>query len=665
VVFEVDNAYTTGIKARIVAVEDIRGITVISSSGGAAGAQGPAGPTGPTGPIGLEGPTGPTGPTGPIGVDGPTGPTGPAGVNGISSGLVLYLDGPTSSHVAGTTGPFNQLLVLPVTTAQTKVTTTSISGASPVVLGYYTTQVGQLTTTAIVGGIWVANTFFAASTGSANTVGYYTVIDEVDVSGTFIKNLATGSSVDPTVVTSEQGLFPYNLYVPTNTLASTSSRIRVTYYGVVTSGSHDLSIEMRDGTLSHIITTIAANLIGPTGQQGPTGPIGSQGATGPTGPTGPIGSQGATGPTGPQGFTGPQGPVGDPGTSSGLVLYLDIPPGVTGQTGPPEITDGTLSRTFVTSTQSTIAYTQSGVTSGVAIATFTTPTNFLTSTIIPPGNWDLNLFASSSTGNNITVYWSLYYVNADGTTGKTLIVAGTPAAAVPILTQNQYVITISVPLTTLPDLTKRLQIEVFANFTSGGTRTLTMEFRNNTVSHVHTSLEFVSPTGPTGPIGSQGATGPTGPTGPIGSQGATGPTGPTGPQGLQGSAGPTGTVTRVTLALNDAAPTSNTVGPNAVPGWSFTYTGAGGRVAIEASFETYATSAGSKTYELRRDGATVATRRHFFNSSVVLVYQTIPSIYYVAVGHTGTSTYSIYIPATTGVVATDNPTCSMLITEYI
>ena len=54
------------------------------------------------------------------------------------------------------------------------------------------------------------------------------------------------------------------------------------------------------------------------------------------------------------------------------------------------------------------------------------------------------------------------------------------------------------------------------------------------------------PTGPTGPAGIDGADGATGPTGPIGpagldgAEGATGPTGPTGPAGLDGADGATG-----------------------------------------------------------------------------------------------------------------------------
>ncbi len=56
-------------------------------------------------------------------------------------------------------------------------------------------------------------------------------------------------------------------------------------------------------------------------------------------------------------------------------------------------------------------------------------------------------------------------------------------------------------------------------------------------------LDFVIPsgaTGPTGPQGLVGATGPTGPQGLAGLDGATGPTGPQGLNGLDGATGPTG-----------------------------------------------------------------------------------------------------------------------------
>ena len=43
-------------------------------------------------PASCIGATGATGPTGPTGVTGPTGPTGPKGADGISSGLLLYMN---------------------------------------------------------------------------------------------------------------------------------------------------------------------------------------------------------------------------------------------------------------------------------------------------------------------------------------------------------------------------------------------------------------------------------------------------------------------------------------------------------------------------------------------------------------------------------------------
>ena len=60
-------------------------------------------------------------------------------------------------------------------------------------------------------------------------------------------------------------------------------------YVVSTTGSLSLELEMRDSTLSYIITTIATNLIGNTGPTGPTGLQGNTGNTGNTGSTGPTG----------------------------------------------------------------------------------------------------------------------------------------------------------------------------------------------------------------------------------------------------------------------------------------------------------------------------------------------------------------------------------------
>ena len=174
------------------------------------------------------------------------------------------------------------------------------------------------------------------------------------------------------------------------------------------------------------------------------------------------------------------------------------------------------------------------------MGTFTTPAGSLKSTFIVGGEWDMNMFAvSNSAAQGVKFYWSLYYVDADGTSNQTLIAAGLSSTAIIVTTtQAQYINPLYVPQTTLPDLTKRLQIVVYGVFV-GNNQTLTLEFRDGTVSHVHTTLLANPGTGPTGPRGFTGYTGQTGPLG-TGSTGYTGETGATGVTGVTGSTGFTG-----------------------------------------------------------------------------------------------------------------------------
>jgi Collagen triple helix repeat (20 copies) len=223
--------------------------------------------------IGETGHTGPTGP-GASGPTGPTGPTGAAGVNGVSSGLILYLDGTTVTQTVPFTAPDKDLLVLPNTGAQTLITTNSIS-TTPVTVANFVTAPGSLLTTVVIPGLWVMNLFAQRTSGGGGNLGYWIDINEVQSDGTtVIGNIASGDSANPTVITSLQTLFPYQLYVGSSyTLASLSSRIQVVIKAVSTSGSASFKLEMRDGTLSHIITTIAMNLDGPTGPTGPAPPV--------------------------------------------------------------------------------------------------------------------------------------------------------------------------------------------------------------------------------------------------------------------------------------------------------------------------------------------------------------------------------------------------------
>jgi hypothetical protein len=272
----------------------------ITGPTGATGATGGVGPTGPTGVTGAGGPTGPTGANSTV-----AGPTGPTGASGTSVGLTTFLDGATA------TGPqaYN-LLTIPNTGSQTTLTRTTNS-SSGVLLGSFVTPAGVPNNTSFVGGLWTLHAWISHQ-GGGNNFRFWTEVQEVASNGTTVlATLATGDYASGTPVTSATAsLLEYDLFVPSSTLASTSSRILVNVYVQAQSGTPDAILYMRANTQSHVVTTIAYNVSGPTGPTGaastvagPTGPTGATGLTGPTGPTGAAssvaGPTGATGPTGP------------------------------------------------------------------------------------------------------------------------------------------------------------------------------------------------------------------------------------------------------------------------------------------------------------------------------------------------------------------------------
>jgi hypothetical protein len=143
---------------------------------------------------------------------------------------------------------------------------------------------------------------------------------------------------------------------------------------------------------------------------------------------------------------------------------------------------------------------------------------------------------------NQSFYINLSSVDADGTSNKTLISSGSSAPIVLVTGQVMSSFSLFVPSTYLADLTKRLIVDVYI-VTGSGNRDITLEFRNSTLSHVHTTFSVIGNTGPTGVTGNTGATGWTGNTGPTGWTGWTGPTGVTGntgPTGWTGDTGPAG-----------------------------------------------------------------------------------------------------------------------------
>jgi hypothetical protein len=233
------------------------------------------------------------------------------------------------------------LLVVPNTGAQTTLSFTTSTGSGSL-MGSFVTAAGVPNNTSFIGGLWTLDAWMANTSGS-NSFTFWTEIQEVASNGTTVlQTLASGSYATGTFVGSSTtpSVRSYDLYVPAATLASTASRILLNVYVQANAGTPVAALYMRDDTQSHLTTTIAYNVSGPTGPTGYTGPVGPTGPTGYTGPqgdpstvTGPTGYTGPIGPTGPTGYTGPQG---DASTVTGPTGYTGPQGniGPTGYTGP-------------------------------------------------------------------------------------------------------------------------------------------------------------------------------------------------------------------------------------------------------------------------------------------------------------------------------------------
>jgi hypothetical protein len=225
--------------------------------------------------------SGATGPTGATGATGPIGATGPQGINGVSSGLVFYFDGPSITQTVPFTSPTYSLLILPNIGTQSIIQTNTI-GNTQTTIARFVTNPGVLLTTVIIPGIWLANLYtYVGAGGGVLTV--WIDINEVSSDGTTVLgSIQSGSYAGGVTVTNtSQQVLTLSQYISTYTLASLSSRIQVVLYAQTNTSSKTLYFEMRDNSISNIVTTIASNLIGATGPAGATGPTGPSGATGP------------------------------------------------------------------------------------------------------------------------------------------------------------------------------------------------------------------------------------------------------------------------------------------------------------------------------------------------------------------------------------------------
>jgi hypothetical protein len=442
--------------------------------------------------------TGPTGPccTGPTGVTGSIGPTGSLNIQGIGTGSILITD--TDNNVFKN----NVLSVV-------NDTTINIAGdVLPTTHNLYSLgATGQAWKDVFVGpgSVHIDNVILSATgptgyTGPTGATGpnLYTNANFIPIDGNKYSLGATGASWRELFV--GPGTINIEGPVGATTRATIGSDLQGTAYSQFGFASPFYNVGPAIETNQAVggwkifstgPTGAADPFVAPTDlvaqvntPSGPTGPIYSL-IFGKYGPTGGTGFTGPTGPTGADStVTGPTGSAGVNGVSNGLVLFLDTPT----IAAPAPLLNGTLLEIPITTTQTSITHTGNNV-NNYLMGTFTTPVGLLQSTFIVGGQWDLNIYANtSSPTNNTSFYWSLFSVAADGTSSPQNIAIGGLSNVTYITSTNiaQYVNSMYVPATVLADLTRRLQIKVYGNF--NGNRTLTLYFRDNTVSHVHTTL---------------------------------------------------------------------------------------------------------------------------------------------------------------------------------
>jgi hypothetical protein len=217
------------------------------------GGQGNVGPTGSTGPVGPRGEALNTG---------ATGPTGLAGVNGVSTGIVLFLD--------TFNGPNGVLLPAPDNGTQIVINSGIQPANNRYLIATFSTLQNTVTSLLIVGGMWTLN-LFANSTNTTRNVSFYFDVFYTDSNGANKVVVANGSSTSGTVVTTQND-YSNSLYVPDIILPNLTYVVGIDVYAVFLQNTDSISIQMRSNTLSHLFTTLLANVgTGPTGPKGPTG----------------------------------------------------------------------------------------------------------------------------------------------------------------------------------------------------------------------------------------------------------------------------------------------------------------------------------------------------------------------------------------------------------
>ena len=120
----------------------------------------------------------------------------------------------------------------------------------------------------------------------------------------------------------------------------------------------------------------------------------------------------------------------------------------------------------------------------VLIGSFTTQAPILYGNVIGSGIWDLNLYVSTNSTNQIDMYWAVSYVNGGGSKVQIASGIGNPGNGTSItnfsattLIRNE----LYVPFTVVPSVSTPVVIDIYTIIKGGNTnnKTVTLYFNKN------------------------------------------------------------------------------------------------------------------------------------------------------------------------------------------
>ena len=335
---------------------------------------------------------------------------------------------------------------------------------------------------------------------------------------------------------------------------------------------------------------------------GPTGPQGIQGQDGSTGPQGIQGKQGPTGPQGIQGqdgSTGPRGVQGEQGPTG--------PQGIQGQDGStgPQGIQGEQGPTGPAGDPCNLNYVQTigNRITGVS----STNTSVISATITSTGRpvQILCVGEANPVGGNGNWCTLQIYRNSTAIGNSVQVESSSVNENVPF-----SLMFIDTPLA--GTYTYYLKV----NAISG-----TFDFGESSGS-VMTLIELTGLYGPTGPAG--------------------------------------GSNSKITNLLENKQAT-NTTGSGTVSGWNSSYISEGGKLLFHLSFSAFATTVGTKQFDLLVDNVIVSSSNFYFNNTNV--HLTIPSFITIENISAGNHTIDIRIPS--GVTTDVNDYANLTVQENI